>query len=317
VTLPAPELTSVRVAQSGVPTSGAMPSIMATCLGLYKKYGLDETDVVFQGAGPGLQAMIAGQVDVAMGSGGPTIASLATDFPTQIVFVTRSNINDDLFAQSDIKTGEALKGKSVAISSFGSQSHAGALLALKSLGLTPEDVTITQVGNDSARLAALQAGAVGASMQDFTREATLVDAGFTPLVKLREVNGLGGVPLTSLVVTPDFLAKNPNTVMALVAALEEGQVAWRTNPEKAYECLSTAAEESPEDAKDEIDQLLASPWSPLDGRCNNEIMEFTKSVLVATDPSLESVDASKACDNSVIDKLDSMGFLEQIGSPPQ
>ncbi len=53
-----------------------------------------------------------------------------------------------MYTQSAVKTAADLKGKSVAISSFGSQSHAGALLAVKSLGLATSDVTITQVGND-------------------------------------------------------------------------------------------------------------------------------------------------------------------------
>src|SRR6185436_4525022 len=164
---------------------------------------------------------VAGQVDVSDNSGGPVIASLATDVPLEMTFVTRSTLTDNLYTAKDVKTADDLKGKSIAISSFGSQSHAGALLALKKLGLTTDDVTITQVGNDSARLAALQGGSVAGSMNDSTRAA--------------EVEGLGGVPRTSMTVTKEFAQQNPNLVLALTAMYYEANLMWRENPELAAE----------------------------------------------------------------------------------
>jgi NitT/TauT family transport system substrate-binding protein len=315
VVLPAAEQTKIRWGQSGTPTSGALPFVAAIGAGLDKKYGLDIEFTPFNGGAPAAQAMLAGQSDVGDNSGGPVIASLATDTPLVMTYVTRSNLTDNLYGSANVKSADDLKGKSIAISSFGSQSHAGALLALKSLGLTDKDVTITQVGNDSARLAALQAGSVAASMNDAEKEQQLKDAGFNVLAKLTEVEGLGGVPTSTLTTTRTYADQNPNTVLLLTAMLLEGSVLMRKDPDMTAQSLSKLAEIPIEDAGRQVDEVLAGPWQPADGKCDPEVLEFTKSVLLAANPDLATIDPQPACTNEFLDKLNELGFQHSIGVP--
>ena len=209
---------------SGEWSASNIHAVIANYMNLDEKYGLEIEFVNFAGGSQVVQAALAGQVDVSDNSGGPVVASLATDTPLVMTFITRSNLTDNMYTAAKVKSGADLKGKTVAISSFGSQSHAGALLAIKSLGLTTDDVTITQVGNDSARLAALQGGSVAASMNDATQDHDLSGLGFNILVKLAEEEGLGGVPRTSMTVTQAYAEANPNTILELTAMYYEANL---------------------------------------------------------------------------------------------
>jgi ABC-type nitrate/sulfonate/bicarbonate transport system substrate-binding protein len=317
VTLPAPEKPDLTIGLSGEYSTGNLHAVIADCYNLGERFGLNLTFTPFSGGSQVVQALVAGQVDVSDNSGGPVVASQATDVPLEMTFITQHNLTDIMYAAKDVKTADDLKGKAVAISSYGSQSHAGALLALKSLGLTADDVTITQVGNDSARLAALQSGAVAASMNDAVQEPDLVAQGFNPLVHLADVEGLGGVPRTSMTVTKTFANENPNTTLALTALYVEAQNMWKEHPEEAAACLARLAEMDPAEATEEVNLVLEQKWAPLDGRCDPTVMEFTKSTLLVANPDLASVDASQACNNEFLDQLDSLGWKPDTSLPTQ
>jgi ABC-type nitrate/sulfonate/bicarbonate transport system substrate-binding protein len=315
--LPEPEITDIRLGNSGSPTANTMHTIIAECENLPEKYGLNIEWLSFDGGSAAAQALLAEQVDVADNSGGPAIASLATDSPMLIAYVTRDNLTDNMYAQEDIKSADDLRGGSVAISSFGSQSHAGALLALSVLGLTADDVTITQVGNDAARLAALQAGSVDASMNDATQEDELAGLGLNILVRLAdEVEaGQGGVPRTSLTFLRPFVEENPNTVLRLVAMYTEANHIWREDPARAAECLADAAEIPLEDAQAEVDAVLTEPWRPFDGTCDPVVMDFARQTLLPENPQMADVNPADACTNEFVEKLADLGFQAEIGIP--
>lgn len=313
--MPEPEMTDIRLGNSGSPTANTMHTILADCENLDEKYGLNIEWLSFDGGSAAAQALLAEQVEVADNSGGPAIASLATDSPMLITYVTRDNLTDNMYAQPDIEDAEDLRGGSVAISSFGSQSHAGALLALDVLGLTPDDVTITQVGNDAARLAALQAGSVTASMNDATQEDELEGLGLNILVRLAdEVEaGSGGVPRTSLTFLRPFVEENPNTVLRLVAMYTEANHAWRQDVERSAECLAEAAEIPLDEATAEVEAVLTEPWRPFDGRCDPVVMEFARQTLVPENPDMADVDPAEACTNEFVEQLADMGFQAELG----
>ena len=315
VTLPPPEITDLRIGNSGEPTVNNLNAVIAKHLDLGSKYGLNIEWIQFAGAGQAAQALLAEQVHFGDNSGGPAIASLASDSPMLISYVSRDNLTDNLYGAPGIETADDLRGGSVAISSFGSQSHAGALVALAQLGLTPDDVTITQVGNDSARMAALQGGSVAASMNDATQAADLEALGFTTLVKLSDTVADPDQGVTRIGVTTlrEFAEENPNTVLAVVAMYLEASVIWRNDPELAAEALAAAVEAPIEEVREEVTFILGEPWRPIDGRCNPKVMEFTLLTLLPENPSLAEVNPADACTNDFIDQLEELGFLSEIG----
>ena len=316
VVFPKPEKTNVTLGLSNAFQVGALPEMLAKDLHLFEKYGLNVTVQIFNGAAPTAQAQVAGQIDFADQSAGPVIATIGTDSPSYMVMVASQNLTDDLFTQKDIKTAADLRGKSIAISSFGSQSHATMLLALKSLGLTDKDVTLTAVGAEPNRLAAFKAGTVAGYDGKFSFESELLPQGYNALVKGRELKGVGGYPNTSVTVTADFAKKYPNTVLAMVAAYVDAVTQIKLQPfDVMAKIVAQETGLTMDQASQQLKDQLTVVWDPVDGRCATTSMEFARSVLVTTSPQIATVDVSKACNNEFLDKLKTMGFQKKIGVP--
>ena len=315
VVLPTPELTSVKWGMASQINDSELPIITAMAENLPAKYGLDVQFLPFEGTTPASQALLTGQVDVIDTSGGPVLDSLLTDAPMVIVWVQIDNLTDNLYTQADIKTAADLKGKSIAISTFGAETDLEAALALKALGLTRDDVTITQVGHDSDRLAALKAGSVAASINDVTQADALTGLGFNILVKLADVKGLGGEANSALATTVTFENSHPNVMMALVGMMLQASVDMRADQNVTAQRLADAANIPLDEANADVALRLNGPWSPVDGKCSDTVMQFTQQVLTASNPQLASVDPTKACSNDVLDQLASIGFQHEVGVP--
>jgi NitT/TauT family transport system substrate-binding protein len=282
-------------------------------LGLYQKYGIEKTEsFYFDGAAKALQALVAGQVDVNINTGGPTLSSQTTGSPLVMVAMFANKVSDTLVTVSSIKSAADLKGKTVAVSQFGGESHAVVLLSLKGLGLTTSDVTIQQVGGQSARIAALKAGSIAAAPIDATLEDEMKQQGFNVLIRLPDT------PLelarSGIIVPREWLAKNPNTLLALVAANLEAQQRLFSETEKAIDSYArwTQTTDRPKAEKAVKDYLQ---FARRDMRWSKEAWEIVRDVGAAENPALKDVDVTKAYTFEFLDKLRDMGFNEAVGVP--
>jgi NitT/TauT family transport system substrate-binding protein len=316
VVLPKPEKTSLKLGASGASGAASGVAILARQLNLYTKYGVSVEHVQLTGT-QAMQALLAGQIDMVDTSAGPVLATVGTGSHAQFVFVPRANMTDTIYSQTNIKTAADLRGKTLAISSFGSNSYAGAIYGLKQLGLTDKDVTLTTVGNDTQRLAALRSGAVAASVQDSTLEKDLNAQGFNSLVRLAEIKPPLGQPGPGIVVPVEFQKQYPNTVLAVVAAQLEAMHTFRTmSPDAAApilmkELTSIQAQE----LSRQIAVFQQEPWTPKDGMCRPEDIQFAKEIAVSANPTLASVDPLQACNNSFLLKLKDLGFQKKLAIP--
>jgi NitT/TauT family transport system substrate-binding protein len=258
------------------------------------------------------QALLAGQIDVASGGPGSAIVSQTADTPIEAIGTFVLHPTDDLISIASVKTVEDLKGKQVAVSGFGGDSHASVVLALKALGLDLSEVTIVPIGGENARIAALVAGSVAAAPIDDSQEDKMKSQGLNILVHLPDA------PVTlarqSLMVRKDFAQKNPNTVLAVVAASMEALQDMYTMTDKAIEGYATwtqAADKA--DAKREIDKFL--PLANRNLHFAPDGWNNLKEVMVSAAPELKDVDVTKAYTSEYLDKLHTLGFDKAVGVP--
>src|SRR5689334_4602721 len=111
-----------------------------------------------------------------------------------------------------------LKGKKVAVSRFGSGSHFQTNLALRDGGIDPDkDVTILQIGNSGARIAAILSGVVDGTIMaaDFVPKAKR--EGFNVLVDLADTNI--EYPFLSIHVMGSYLDRNLRLAKALIKSM--------------------------------------------------------------------------------------------------
>lgn len=147
----------------------------------YRQEGLDVQLVIMPSA-IGIQAVIGGNVKFAT-AGGAGLLPILRGAPLRFLFTTFSRPMFSLFAKSDIRSVEGLKGKKIGVSSLGSGPDSLVRDLLKKHGLEGgRDVVILPVGAGTARFFALQAGSVDAAMLSIPANFMAQDAGFRELV---------------------------------------------------------------------------------------------------------------------------------------
>lgn len=314
VALPKPEVTSVKIGNASH-EAHSYPPQYALEQGLYKKYGLtDVKTTYFDGDAKARQAILAGQIDIMSGSPGTSIITASTDTPVLTIGMYVDHPTDDLVSVASVKNVGDLKGKKVAVSSYGGDSHASVVLALKALGITSKDVTIVEIGGESARIAALTSGTVAAAPVDETNEKKVKAQGLNILVHLPDAPVT--LARTGLLVRKDFAAKNPNTVLVVLAATLEAEQLEIANKDQPDTIASYAKWIGAKDNESAHQELNSYPQVALRSmRWKQEGFDNLKEVLVSADPKLASVDVTKTYDYQYLDKLHSLGFDKAVGVP--
>ena len=122
--------------------------------GYYRQEGIDAQLVVMPSA-LGTQALLAGNVRFST-AGGAGLLPILRGAPVRFMFTTFSRPMFWLYARSDIRSVESLKGKKVGVSSLGSGPDSLLREILKKHGLDGgRDVAIMAVGSGTARFFAL------------------------------------------------------------------------------------------------------------------------------------------------------------------
>jgi ABC-type nitrate/sulfonate/bicarbonate transport system substrate-binding protein len=311
VTLPVPEVSAVKVGLLQATTGH--DAEVAIEDGLFTKNGLTVTYSTFTSQGSEITALLAGQIDMALNIGvAEDIASQTTNTPLVVVMTEKDNLSDNLYTLKSITSAAQLKGHAIAISSFGSVTYGEALIALKSLGLAPTDVTITPIGNDAARRAALAAGSVGASLDDQSELASMTAGGFNDLVQLSQLTY--GLPVGDAITTKAYAQKNPNTVLAVVASLIEGVHRFLSNPSDAEQAAVKFENIDLATATTNVQGDLPL-WSPVDGRPKLADFQAAQALYSKTEPTIASIDVTQTFTTQFCDQLKSLGWYQAMGVP--
>jgi ABC-type nitrate/sulfonate/bicarbonate transport system substrate-binding protein len=173
-----------------------------------------------------------------------------------------------LYAKSDIRTLESLRGKKVGVSSLGSGPDSLLREILKKHGMEGgRDVAIMPVGSGTARFFALQAGSVDAAMLSIPANLMAQDAGFRQLVSFIDQEW---VELQGTVnVTDQLLASDPSLVEKFIRATMKGFIYFRDLRAPTIAILSRFLR-TPEESSAKIYDLMR-PSLTQDGIVSEEI----------------------------------------------
>jgi len=192
--------------------------------GYYRQEGLDAQLVVMP-SGLGTQALLGGNVKFST-AGGAGLMPILRGAPVRFMFTTFSRPMFWLYARSDIRSVDGLKGKKVGVSSFGSGPDSLLREILKKHGLDGgRDVAIMAVGSGTARFYSLQAGTVDAAMLSVPANLMAQEAGFRELVSFIDQEW---IELQGTVnVTDQLLAAEPALVEKFIRATLKGFIHFR------------------------------------------------------------------------------------------
>jgi len=220
-------------------------------------------------------------------------------------------LDDFLVCQKDIKTAADVKGKSIAISTFGGTSHGSALIVIKGLGLTTKDVTITQVGGESTRIAALKGGSVPCALVGSDNAKVMIAAGFNGVFDETTAKLEWG--RSGLMARTDFITKNPNTVQVVVASVLEAQQYMWTNTADATAKYADFTQKKPDDAKIVMDGF--KNYGSRTMQFTEDALLLPRDVLATVNPAVANVKIADTYDLSFLKKLQSNGFYAKVGAP--
>ena len=229
--LSAQTLDKMRLGYSGTGLNNYVLE-MGRRAGIFRKNGLD-LEVVYVNSGSLLnQALIAGTFDVSFSQGSESMLAKLRGADMRITAVIANRFNHVYLTAPTITSIKQLKGKKVAVSRFGSGSHFQSNLALKEGGLDPDkDVTVLQIGNSGARMAAILSGTV---------DGTIIAADFVPRAKKEGFNIVADLadskidyPFLSLNMMGSYIDRNPKMVKALIKGMAESITVLQTDTNAA------------------------------------------------------------------------------------
>src|SRR5215204_818939 len=130
--------------------------------GLFKKYNLDHSLVFIASSSIVTAALLGGDPDMTMTGGvGNVIAFVRGSTEIAYVGSAKNLMTQNIVAGGNLKRPEDLKGKRIAVSRIGSNSHYFTIQALRRHNMEPNrDYSFLQTGGDPETLAALMSGSL-------------------------------------------------------------------------------------------------------------------------------------------------------------
>jgi ABC-type nitrate/sulfonate/bicarbonate transport system substrate-binding protein len=196
--------------------------------GLLAKHGL-EVELTNVGGRAATQGLLSGELSAIVSSGIEVVASGLAGGDAVIVASGLNTLDMSIWARG-VTQPAGLRGKRVGVSQIGESTDFAMRYALRQWGLEPgTDVEVLQTGQPPQRLAALETGAVEATI---IQPPLTVRARKAGLQKLAEVADMGlEYQHTSLIATRRRLAEDPEPIGRLVRAWAEAMYYYRAQPE--------------------------------------------------------------------------------------
>lgn len=279
--------------------------------GLFKENGLD-VQLIFIGSSSLLtQAVIAGDVPIAIMSG---TAAIGSQLAGSDVIMAGSTKKDPaqafLVAAKGISQPAQLKGKKLAVSRLGASSDFILRLILKKLGLTPDkDVTIIQIGSSPVRMAALANGTADGTALTFEEMMVAKRMGFNVLLNLTE---LGVESLNSdIVTTRRYMRESRDVVQRFIKGMIKGVSFFAANKKFSMDVIARYTKsndtEKIEYGYDFAAKIfLKKPYPPMKG------IQLALEELGERNPAARSANPEQFMDISIVKELDQSGYIDAL-----
>jgi NitT/TauT family transport system substrate-binding protein len=187
---------------------GFLPTVLAEKKGFYSKHGINSEHVLVPCA-IATNALLSGDLDYAVCTG-PGIGGAIKGLPIKLVMTTQDKLGYLLLVKPEVQKLTDLRGKTIGISTFGSQLYLTSVTLFRQAGMEPgKDINLLPGGDNTARLAAMEAGKIDAAFVSSPADIFGAKRGYKVLLWTRD-----HVPLTqnAMVVTDKSLKQSPEQV---------------------------------------------------------------------------------------------------------
>ena len=295
--------------------SQSMPWI-AQEAGLFKKYDLDFQLVYLVSSGLVTAALLGGDAQMTLTGGVGNVRGYVQG-ATDLVFIgsVKNFMTQTIVAGGAIKKPEDLKGKKIAVTRIGSNSHYFTIQALRRFNMEPgRDFSFIQTGGDPETLVALVSGNIEVACLTAPNDAQAIAQGYHYVIYGPDLK----IPYAAatFVTRRSIIAQKPQVIGQFMHAMAEAAKILHTDREFVYKVIGK--------------QFRLTDRRVLDAGYNAEIqalepklairLESLQAILdevAQTDARAKRVKPQELIDTRYLDEMEKSGFFDQLWSKKQ
>jgi NitT/TauT family transport system substrate-binding protein len=283
--------------------------------GFFRKNGLDVQLVFIESGSTAVKSLISNEVAFAQMAGPGVLQSRLRGSDVVLVAGFLNTMVYQLMVDKSITRPDQLKGKTMAVSRFGSSSDFATRYALDRFRLIPEkDVTILEIGSQPARFAALETGKVQAAMVAIPLTRKAKGLGFYALAD-QQMLGLE-YQHTALATTQALIRVRPDLVRSVMKAYVEGIHYYKTRRAGSLGILAKYLNTPNVDILMEIHENLGLNLTPRKPYPTLRGIEIMLRELAARDPKAKAAKPEDFVNLTFVKELDDSGFIDRLYKTP-
>jgi NitT/TauT family transport system substrate-binding protein len=305
----------VRIGLSAISaTSGSI--WVAEEKGLFKKHGLDaEVIIIGGGASRVVSSLIAGEIQFSVGGGDAVIRAGLRGADGVLAASPMKTGLQRMMVRPEIKTPADLKGKSIAVTRFGSASHWVLQLFLRKWGMRTDDIKMLQLGSSPAMFASLEKGGVDGAVFTIPTFFLAEERGYRILADPVEMEIY--YLQNSVDTTRSYLKRNRDQALRVVKVLCEGLAYFQKNKKESIEVLQKklriqSAQERDVKYLELSYQLLADKFYNRVPYANPKAIETTLEFISSEEPKAKGANPKQFLDESLVREVEASGFIKAL-----
>ena len=281
--------------------------------GFFKKHGI-EAEAIFIGGGAarGVNALLAGDIQFATAGGGAVIQSALKGADVVMVAALNNKGVHRILVRSEIDTPEAIKGKKIAITTFGSSSHSVLTMVLDVWKIRPDELQILQIGSSPTMLLSLQKKVVDGAVLTDPSYFIAEDNGFRVIADLAKMNI--HYLQSMMVSTRSYLRTNRDQATRVLRAYVEGIAYFKKNKADSVRIILKKMRMNADQAKyaeRTYDQYANLYFDRIPYPSPTGIKTVLES-LARENPKAKGADPSSFVDASILKSLEDSGFIKGL-----
>ena len=300
----------VRIGYSSI--SGAYTPIwVAHDAGYFAKEGLQD-DIILIPSGTQLaQVTVAGEIDIGSLNGSSAIAAALQGADLKIIGNSGNKMVFSLYVRPEIKSVEALKGKKIGITRFGSAPDISVRYALRKYNINPDkDLTLIQLGFMATVAAGLQGGSIEGGVVSPPTQFAVDKAGFKELISITDMDF--AFPNPALVAVGSIIRSKPDVINRFIRAYVRGIHRARTDREFTYKSMAKYTKIQDQVVLQKAYDFYMSKVLEKAPYINMTGVQNVLDDLVKTVPAAKNAKPEQFVDMRFLDTLEKSGLLKEL-----
>jgi NitT/TauT family transport system substrate-binding protein len=300
----------VRIGYSSI--SGAYTPIwVAHDAGYFAKEGLQD-DIILIPSGTQLaQVTVAGEIEIGSLNGSSAIAAALQGADLKIIGNSGNKMVFSLYVRPEIKSVEALKGKKIGITRFGSAPDISVRYALRKYNINPDkDLTLIQLGFMATVAAGLQGGSIEGGVVSPPTQFAVDKAGFKELISITDMDF--AFPNPALVAVGPIIRSKPDVINRFIRAYVRGIHRARTDREFTYKSMAKYTKIQDQVVLQKAYDFYMSKVLEKAPYINMTGVQNVLDDLVKTVPAAKNAKPEQFVDMRFLDTLEKSGLLKEL-----